>query len=61
MIPLHKRPSLAPIEAASILGVSYATVCRYLRQGKLPGTKAAYGWKIKTAEVFKYLSEHPKK
>ncbi|MCC5951805.1 MAG: B12-binding domain-containing protein [Acidimicrobiia bacterium] len=60
MAPQSKDPGDRHIslqEAAERLGVHYMTAYRYVRTGRLPGTKAGAEWQIDSADVERLRTE----
>ncbi len=49
---------LSAHEVASTLGLDYATVLRYLRSGKLAGTRDSGGYRIAESAVSAFLQSH---
>jgi len=58
-IPKMDRPYITPMEVARILGISYTTVMRYIKAGKITGAvRMPYGCRIPTSSVREFIDTH---
>lgn len=46
-----QNENMTPKEVADYLGMAESTVLQWLREGKLPGYRFGYRWKVKRAEL----------
>ena len=46
-------------EAADLLGVHYMTAYRYVRTGRLPGTRVKAHWRVRHADLAKIAAAAP--
>ena len=53
------EPDLTLQEAADLLGVHYMTAYRYVRTGRLPGTRVGAHWRVQRADLDKIAAAAP--
>lgn len=46
---------LTPKQVAQVLGIGESTVLQWLREKKLPGYRFGYRWKVKKAELERWI------
>ena len=54
-----REPDLTLQEAADLLGVHYMTAYRYVRTGRLPGTRVGAHWHVRHADLDKIAAAAP--
>ena len=54
-----REPDLTLQEAADLLGVHYMTAYRYVRTGRLPGTRVGAHWHVRRADLDKIAAAAP--
>ena len=54
-----REPDLTLQEAADLLGVHYMTAYRYVRTGRLPGTRVGAHWHVRHADLDKITASAP--
>lgn len=54
-----REPDLTLQEAADLLGVHYMTAYRYVRTGRLPGTRVGAQWRVRHADLDKIGAAAP--
>ena len=54
-----REPDLTLQEAADLLGVHYMTAYRYVRTGRLPGTRVGAHWHVRHADLDKITAAAP--
>ena len=54
-----RKPDLTLQEAADLLGVHYMTAYRYVRTGRLPGTRVGAHWRVRRADLDKMAAAAP--
>jgi len=55
----RREPDLTLQEAADLLGVHYMTAYRYVRTGRLPGTRVGAHWRVRSADLNKIAAAAP--
>jgi len=55
----REEPDLTLQEAADLLGVHYMTAYRYVRTGRLPGTRVGAHWHVRRADLDKIAAAAP--
>ena len=54
-----RKPDLTLQEAADLLGVHYMTAYRYVRTGRLPGTRVGTHWHVRRSDLDKIAATAP--
>lgn len=55
---MEQQPFLTPQEVSAILRVSVYTVRRWIKDGDLPAYKIGRGWRIREADIDRWLNQH---
>lgn len=55
---MEQQPFLTPQEVSALLRVSVYTVRRWIKDGDLPAYKIGRGWRIREADIDRWLNQH---